>query len=103
MSEGWTAPFGQQLRRLREAVGITLEELAERTGLSRDAIGTLESGRRRHPHPQTVRALSVGLGLSDREAAALRVRVPRRSGEKSPPSSVPLGVFPGRFLVAGRL
>src|SRR5215207_8183681 len=72
MAEAWTAPFGQQLRRLREAVGITQEELAERAGLSRDAVGALESGRRRHPHPRTVRALSVGLGLSDREAAALR-------------------------------
>ncbi|MFN8591164.1 MAG: helix-turn-helix domain-containing protein [Thermomicrobiales bacterium] len=79
MAGASTSSFGEQLRRLREAVGLTQEELAERAGLSRDAVGALEAGRRRHPHPQTVRALAGGLGLSDREALALRAAVPKRA------------------------
>jgi transcriptional regulator with XRE-family HTH domain len=89
MAGEWTAPFGAHLRRLREAVGFTQEELAERAGLSRDAIGALESGRRRHPHPRTVRSLAVGLGLSERDAAMLRARVPKRSGAPAPTASAP--------------
>jgi len=78
------SPFGEQLRRLREAVGLTQEELAERAGLSRDAVAALERGRRRRPHPGTVRALAAGLGLSDREALALRASVPERAGGPPP-------------------
>jgi non-specific serine/threonine protein kinase len=77
--EGRVSPFGEQLRRLREAAGITQEELAERAGLSRDAIGALERGLRRHPHPLTVRALAAGLGLSDQDLAVLRATLPQRS------------------------
>jgi predicted ATPase/DNA-binding CsgD family transcriptional regulator/DNA-binding XRE family transcriptional regulator len=103
MAERRTSPFGEHLRRLREAAGLTQEELAERAGLSRDAIGALERGLRRHPHPPTVRALLDGLGLSDREAAALRAAVPKRpagppphatEGRPSPP--VPLTQLVGR-------
>src|SRR5687768_17010398 len=80
MAGEWASPFGERLRRLREAAGLTQEELAERAGLSRDAVSALERGHRRHPHPETVRALSFGLGLAEREAAALRASVPKRAG-----------------------
>jgi DNA-binding XRE family transcriptional regulator len=55
MAEGRAAPFGEQLRRLREAAGITQEELAERAGLSRDAVGALERGLRRSSRTRTGR------------------------------------------------
>ncbi|MDQ3694071.1 MAG: helix-turn-helix domain-containing protein [Chloroflexota bacterium] len=85
MAEERASPFGDQLRRLREAAGITQEELAERAGLSRDAIGALERGHRRHPHPRTVRALAAALSLSAGEATALRaVATKRPSGPPSP-------------------
>lgn len=65
------APFGERLRRLRVAAGLSQEALAERAGLSAQAIGALETGKRRRPYPNTVSALADALGLSERERAAL--------------------------------
>jgi predicted ATPase/transcriptional regulator with XRE-family HTH domain len=65
------SPFGQQLRRLRVAAGLSQEALAERSGLSVQAIGALETGKRRRPYPHTVAALADALGLNERERAAL--------------------------------
>ena len=42
--------FGDLLRQHRSAAGLTQEELAERAGLSPDAISLLERGERRRPH-----------------------------------------------------
>ena len=64
-------PFGARLRRLREAAGLTQEELAARAGLSRNAVGALERGLRKRPYPHTVRSLARALGLSEEERAAL--------------------------------
>ena len=72
--------FGGRLRRLREAAGLTQEQLAERAGLTPNAISALERGERRRPYPHTVRALSEALALSDDEAAAMSAAVPRRDG-----------------------
>ena len=44
------SPFGERLRRLRVAAGLSQEALAERAGLSAQAIGALETGKRR-PYP----------------------------------------------------
>lgn len=52
--------FGLEIRRRREALGWTLEHLAERSGLSPNYIGTLENGRR-DPSLSTVLALAKGL------------------------------------------
>lgn len=87
MSAEGTSSFGERLRRLREAAGLTQEELAERAGLTRDAIGALERGLRRRPYPRTVRTLSAVLGLSDEECEAFQASVPRR-GAPSPASRV---------------
>jgi predicted ATPase/transcriptional regulator with XRE-family HTH domain/uncharacterized protein HemY len=60
-----TPHFGSQLRQLRQAAGLTQEELAERSGVSVKAISALERGHRQRPYPNTVRALAGGLGVSD--------------------------------------
>ena len=57
--------FGERLRRHREAVGLSQEELAERAGISGKAIGALERGERRRPYPATVRQIADALGLDD--------------------------------------
>ena len=91
-----TSSFGDQLRRLREAARQTQEELAERAGLSRDAVSALERGHRRHPQLHTVRALAIALGLSDEQAESLRASIPKRSGPRSspvadlPPAALPV-------------
>jgi transcriptional regulator with XRE-family HTH domain len=72
--------FGAQLRKLREAAGLTQEELASRAGLSPTAVSALERGQRKHPYPHTVRALADALILSDDERAALIDAVPKRVG-----------------------
>ncbi len=75
---GQHAPFGARLRRLREAAGLTQEELAERAGLTAKGISDLERGRRRRPYPHTVRSLADALGLSEGERGSLFAAVPKR-------------------------
>ena len=77
------APFGEQLRVLRERAALTQEELAERAGLSRDAISALERGRRSRPHPPTMAAIVEALGLSGSERDALRLASRRSSIEET--------------------
>ena len=71
--------FGDHLRRLREAAGLTREELAERAGLTAKGISALERGDRRHPYPATIRAIADALGLDQRQRSALITAVPPRS------------------------
>lgn len=52
--------FGAEVRRRREALGWTLEHLAERASLSPNYIGTVENGRR-DPSLSTVLALAKAL------------------------------------------
>src|SRR3954467_14746938 len=76
MPPGPAAPFGAQLKALREQAGFTQEELATIAGLSVHAVSALERGERRRPHVETVRALSAALDLSgvarDRLVASAR-------------------------------
>jgi tetratricopeptide (TPR) repeat protein/transcriptional regulator with XRE-family HTH domain len=55
---------GQRLRQARLAALLTLEELAESSGVSVRAISDLERGRTRKPYPRTVRLLAAALGLA---------------------------------------
>jgi transcriptional regulator with XRE-family HTH domain len=58
VSRGQDALFGARLRGLREAAGLTQEELAERAGLTAKGISALERGARNRPYPHTVRSLA---------------------------------------------
>src|SRR5688500_11966531 len=85
------AAFGERLRRLRVAAGLSQEALAERSGLSAQAIGALETGKRRRPYPHTVAALADALGLSEPERVALaEARVSAVSGETAQAPPLPL-------------
>jgi predicted ATPase/transcriptional regulator with XRE-family HTH domain len=64
-------PFAALLRRLREARGLTQEELAERAGLTVHGISALERGVRKRPYPHTVRSLADALGSSVEERGTL--------------------------------
>ena len=70
--------FGERLRRLRELVGLTQEELAFEAGLTPTAVSDLERGKTRRPYPHTVRSLAGALGLSEDERATLLASVPGR-------------------------
>ncbi len=52
--------FGQEIRRRRQALHLTLEQLAEASGLTPNYIGTIENGKR-DPSLSTVMALAKGL------------------------------------------
>jgi transcriptional regulator with XRE-family HTH domain len=61
--------FGQLLRHFRLTTSLSQEKLAERAGLSVEAVNTLERGKRRSPRMDTVARLAQALHLSpaDRE------------------------------------
>ncbi|PZO60464.1 MAG: hypothetical protein DI639_03065 [Leifsonia xyli] len=54
-----------RLRTLRLAAGMTLEALAERSGVSVRGISDIERGKSLHPQPRTVEALVHGLRLDE--------------------------------------
>jgi transcriptional regulator with XRE-family HTH domain len=70
-------PLGELLRGLRAAANLTQEELAERSGMSVQAISALERGTRRAPRTKTVERLARGLEL---DASQRRVLVAAARG-----------------------
>ncbi|MFJ8717279.1 helix-turn-helix domain-containing protein [Streptomyces violaceus] len=102
---GIAAPFGRLLRALRQSRRLTIEELAEASGVSGRAIGDMERGKSRRPHRGTVTALAQGLELDDAAHAELlgAARAARPGGRaagtvRASPHSLPRGVrdFVGR-------
>jgi transcriptional regulator with XRE-family HTH domain len=75
MTDDGAEGFGGLLRRLRIAAGYSQEALAERAGLSADAVAALEAGRRLRPRAFTVGVLADALGLGQAERAQLAARV----------------------------
>ncbi len=88
------------LRALREAAGLSQEELAVRARLSPHAISALERGTRTRPYPHTLRALCDALTLDDgqrtRLLAAVPPRAPRRSADAASarPRDLPVPATP---------
>ncbi|GAB1331107.1 hypothetical protein ACE1SV_54460 [Streptomyces sennicomposti] len=80
--------FGALLRELRIARSLTIEGLAEASGVSVRGVGELERGRRAAPQRRTVAALADGLGLG--EAERERLLASARSGRS--PAYRPAGV-----------
>lgn len=54
--------FGAEVRRRRESIGMTLDVLAVRAGLTPNYVGGVEMGKR-DPSLSTVLALAIGLGI----------------------------------------
>jgi class 3 adenylate cyclase/tetratricopeptide (TPR) repeat protein/DNA-binding XRE family transcriptional regulator len=81
--------FGDILRQLRRAAGLTQAELAERANLSLRGIADLERGINRHPRRETVHALAEALELPEdtrhRFITAARGRPPDSPISDSPP------------------
>ena len=67
------ASFASLLKEYRVAQRLSQEALAERAGLSREAINLLERGRRLSPHRDTVSLLAKALKLSADERTCLLV------------------------------
>ncbi|WIG57533.1 MAG: hypothetical protein OJF49_000277 [Ktedonobacterales bacterium] len=86
--------FGDLLRRYRVAAGLTQEELAERAGLSRRAIGALETGERLSPHRETITLLANALSLNAAARALLEISarpwLPDTTHQTAPVSALPM-------------
>ncbi len=82
-----SAPFGDLLRRARQAAGLTQAELAERAGLSWRGVNDLERGVRRRPRRDTVALLAAALGLAGEERAAFEAAAHAAHAPPAPPSS----------------
>ncbi|MFI7388206.1 helix-turn-helix domain-containing protein [Streptomyces sp. NPDC049813] len=89
---GGRGAFGAALRELRLAASLTLEGLAEASGVSVRGIGDLERGRRAAPQRRTVAALADGLGLN--EAERERLLAVARSGRGGAYRPAGVGTFP---------
>ena len=85
--------FGRRLRGLREAAGLSQEDLAARAGLTAKGVGALERSERRHPQPHTVRSLADALNLSDTDRSAFFAAVPKRSGGALSAAEARMGTF----------
>jgi predicted ATPase/transcriptional regulator with XRE-family HTH domain len=90
--------FGDLLRRHRDSAGLTQEDLAERTGLTPQAISLLERSVRRRPHRYTVQKLAEALGLEGQELAGFETasrRPPASRSETGPTRrSLPISLTP---------
>ncbi len=56
--------FGEHLRSLREQKGMSLNQLAIKSGVSNAQISRIENGLRDLPRPETIKKLAAGLEIS---------------------------------------
>ncbi|TCN34788.1 helix-turn-helix protein [Kribbella orskensis] len=77
------------LRRHRTAAGLTQDELSIGSGVSVQAISTLERGTRRYPQLSTVSALAEALHLDADQRASLEAAASRRGKTATPDSARP--------------
>lgn len=85
---------GSTLRALRIGAGLTIDELAARSGVSPRTIGGIERGRIRRPHAGTLGALAGGLGLDPEGGDRLRAAVSAEPATAGLPRATPC--FTGR-------
>ena len=83
--------FSVLLRRYRVAAGVSQETLAERAGLSSQAVSAIERGERRAPRRETVAALARALALNPEQLSALDATI-SRTRRPRPAHPVPPGL-----------
>jgi transcriptional regulator with XRE-family HTH domain/tetratricopeptide (TPR) repeat protein len=91
--------FSTLLRTYRAAANFTQEELAERSGLTAQAISALETGRRRAPRSSTITFLADAMHLDEERRRALIVAARGGAEDTSPvPMLLPRSIadFTGR-------
>lgn len=56
--------LGNKVRNRRYELGLTQEELSQRTGLSTGHISDIENGHRKQIQTKTIKRLAKGLGMT---------------------------------------
>jgi transcriptional regulator with XRE-family HTH domain/tetratricopeptide (TPR) repeat protein len=97
LSTGHSQTFGMLLKRYRLASGLTQAELAERAGLSPEAVSALERGVNRAPRKDTVTLLADALALPEQERALLE----RAGRQHKAAARPPVLSTPGRPGILG--
>lgn len=75
-SHSQETPLGKEVRRRRQQVGLTQEQLAEKIGISREALGDIERGGTKQPSDDILDALSERIGLTRQRAFELMGKIP---------------------------
>src|SRR5215469_1457261 len=81
--------FGDTLRTLRRATGLTQAELAEKANLSLRGLSDLERGINRHPRRETLLALADAFGLAEDERVRFFASARRRPAHSFPQAPLP--------------
>lgn len=101
------AGFAETVRSNRVRLGVTQEELAERSGLSVRCVRRIESGAGGAPRPTTVRLLADAFGLTGEERTAFSRLAAGALGRPVPsiPAQLPADVpaFTGRHAQLAEL
>jgi transcriptional regulator with XRE-family HTH domain len=64
MRRGHLATNGAKIRRERQLAGLTLQNLADRSGVSQSRLSSVENGRGGSLRPPTLKAVAEALGLT---------------------------------------
>ncbi|WP_157685630.1 helix-turn-helix domain-containing protein [Paenibacillus donghaensis] len=59
-----TQPFGEYLRQLRNAKGMTLQDVKDASGVSHPYLSQLENGKKCVVSPDVVRKLAAAFGVT---------------------------------------
>jgi transcriptional regulator with XRE-family HTH domain len=95
--------FGALVRRHRRRLGLTQDELADKSGIGVRTIRDIEAGKIARPRPVTVRMLADALGLEDQERERFWPAAAAEPAEvRSPPRPVPAQLPAGLADFVGR-
>jgi len=73
--------FGEELKRIRERKGLTVNQLAIYSGVSAASISRYETGSRSTPKPPTIKKLATGLKMDYKELMKIAGYVEQVKGE----------------------
>lgn len=75
--------FGQRVRELRKARGLSQKELAAKASIDFTYLSKIENARRLPPRERVIRAMAEALQIDERELMTLAGKAPERVPEGS--------------------
>ena len=93
--------FAHYLRSIREKKGLTLQDVAEKTNLSKSYINRIENGERKAPSLPVIEALAKCFGVSVAELSNIASK-DKRNGTKGELLSLETLLFSNQFTMLGK-